>query len=557
MTDFSPGETVRLVLIESDAIFLLGLRTLFNQVAGFEVIAETSDLALLPPLGELVADLAILGAGDQAVLTCEELRSRYPDLPILLLSDAPTQPRVRQLVQGQCSKGTDPGRLLRVAQQVARGQTWWDLPLSVSELAPASSQRKGGWLATTVQSWRSGLLTSSSLTQLQAELDRLEAKLRSTNLSVPQRLFLQGRMRELRASRRLIQSILGTLSPAAKPPTLPSSPSTPLVIQPPASLQVATPVSLFERVFLRFQRSNLTNCTGTPLELDILREDKQRELLLTVLGTLENTVRELPANLRLTDLEQKRSRLLLAVWRESTRNFFGRYYSLPRQELNYEVTETLLLSAERVERENLNQIPLVPELLAHLVLRTGFNIDNRAYAYNEPIAQQRAEVLLQNLVLHLACAVIAPLLNQFAHEPEIKREFYGRQLVTTRDIERFRNRLTWRYRLEKYFVEPRNLFESSLPLLVVEPIGIECFKIYSPRDQELNQLSGLGATVTLALETWDAVGPGVRAVITFVGNGVIYVLTILGKGLGLVGKGILQGIGDSLRNSESNSRKNS
>ncbi len=564
MTDSSlaeVGQPLRLVLVDRDEIFRLGLRTILGQQVEFEVAAAASSLGQLPSSDRWGANLVILGLGSDNLEACAELRSRQLGLPILLLSDEAVGAELRALVNGHCLRSTPVERLVNAVRRVARGQTWWD-PLRPLPQRSLAATPQSDWLAETVGALRRGLIAGSSLETLTAELARLEAQLRTGALSVAQRLFLQGRRRELRAARWLARALLGEFESEAEP-------DEPAFLSPPAPLvvQLATPLSaavergslvsrsVFERVSLRFQDSRLENRTEAPLELDILRDDKKRELLNTVLWTLEEAVAQFPIDLNPADLEQKRSALLVAVWRQATCNFFGPAYRLPRQEVNYEVTDTLLLAAERVEQEILDKLPLVSDLLAHLLLRTGFQIDNWAYAYDQPAARERAEALLQNLVLHLACAVIAPLLNRFAHEPEIKRDFYGQRLVSTRDIERFRNRLTWRYRLETHLVDPRKIFESRLSLLVAEPAGIEHLEIFAPRDREFRQLSGVRAAVALLLETYDAVVPGLQAAVSFLGNGLIYGLTLIGRGLGLLMRGILQGIGDTLRRPSSDSRK--
>ena len=62
----------------------------------------------------------------------------------------------------------------------------------------------------------------------------------------------------------------------------------------------------------------------------------------------------------------------------------------------------------------------------------------------------------------------------------------------------------------------------------------------------MRDLTGIQLAVTLVLETRDAVAPRVRAAIAFVGSGLVYVLTeVVGRGIGLVGRGILQGIGSA------------
>lgn len=54
--------------------------------------------------------------------------------------------------------------------------------------------------------------------------------------------------------------------------------------------------------------------------------------------------------------------------------------------------------------------------------------------------------------------------------------------------------------------------------------------------------------MTLALELRDAIAPRLRTVTGFVGSGVVYVLTeIIGRGIGLIGRGVMKGIGKKSR----------
>ena len=126
----------------------------------------------------------------------------------------------------------------------------------------------------------------------------------------------------------------------------------------------------------------------------------------------------------------------------------------------------------------------------------------------------------------------------------VKQTFYDRRWITTREIERFRNALSWKYRMNQFFGEPKHIFESQIPVLVLTDMGIRNQDLYAPRDEELRRLSGIPLFVTLALEARDAIAPPLRASFTWVGRGVVYVLTqVVGRGIGLIGRGILQGVG--------------
>jgi hypothetical protein len=155
-------------------------------------------------------------------------------------------------------------------------------------------------------------------------------------------------------------------------------------------------------------------------------------------------------------------------------------------------------------------------------------------------------LLLDHLLIQLANGVIYPLLNLLGDVEPIKQNFYDRRLMSSREIARFRNNLSWRYRIEKYVGEPTAIFESQYRLFIFHGRGIKTAAIYAPRKSELEQLSGLQLAVTLTLEARDAIAPRVRSALSVVGSGVIYVLTeVVGRGIGLVGRGILKGLGNA------------
>ncbi|NJM95491.1 MAG: DUF3685 domain-containing protein [Acaryochloridaceae cyanobacterium CSU_5_19] len=298
--------------------------------------------------------------------------------------------------------------------------------------------------------------------------------------------------------------------------------------------------------------TSLQNRTQVPLEVDILKSQKRQDLFVIVLKRFEIVLDELEASqLSRSQLLDKRLTILYDLWQTSTADFFGKYLTLPLSQATPkpEITEIELVKVLQqdhaiVETEILDKIPLVPELLEHLLFQTPLLVDNNLSAIGSPEAMLQAEALLSNLVVQVANAVMQPLLNRFATHEVIKQSFYDRSLLSTRDIERFRNALSARYRLRRWFIEPKEMFESQYSLVIFSEAGLQNIAIYTSRDHQLKTLSGLRLSVTLALEARDAIAPPLQATFTFLGRGVVYLLTqVVGRGIGLIGRGILQGIG--------------
>jgi hypothetical protein len=285
------------------------------------------------------------------------------------------------------------------------------------------------------------------------------------------------------------------------------------------------------------------------LEIDILATEKRWDLLSIVLHKFEDILDELRfSQVTLEQLPQKRSLVLQDLWQVSLMDFFGKYYTLPVDNNEFEVVNVLQQNVVLVQVSILDKIPLVVELLAHQLFETPLIIDNVSYPARTPEAMAQAEILLQNLIIQVANAVIQPLLNEFADIETIKQSFYDRRLISSREIARFRNNLSWRYRLSQLLLEPQAIFDSRYDLFVLSDTGIKQTSIYSPRRQELEQLRGIRLAVTLAYETRDAIAPRLRAAISWAGSGVVYILTqVLGKSIGLIVRGVIQGIGSTLQ----------
>lgn len=592
-------QLLKLLLIEADPVFRAGLGLCLEQSPNLQVVeaVETGaaaweflaasistnqseidlvilDLNLEPPTDFMTAEAA-------GLQWCQRLRTTYPNLPVLLLSQ-PLSPdaiaAAQQLgLNGYCPKGISIPELLTAIQEVAAGQPYWPTAVSPSDitgprlLTPEISDRMIsnaaiGPFTRLRQNWR-----LSGLQQIDAALAEVTAQLQQPSLDALERVVLAGRWRELKTARWLLNQLLATPRRAVaprdrRPPSLsiatPTSnrasaeipgsalipaDSTNAAIAPVSARSAKTlQATLFDRTLSKLQ-SLLQNLTSTPLEIDILREEKKRELLYTILRQLENILDELQfSQVALHHLSEKQPSILQDLWQATTIEFFGKYSTLQMNGRDYEIVSVLRLDAPTVQADILNKIPLVTELLAYLLFQTPLTIDNVTYAAESPEAQERAEAILQNLLVQVANAVIQPLLNHFADVEIIKQNFYDRRLISTREIERFRNSLSWRYRLEKYVGDPKAIFESQHPLFVLDSRGIAKVSVYAPRTRELRDLTGLQLAVTLVLETRDAVAPRVRAALAFVGSGLVYVLTeVVGRGIGLVGRGILQGIGSA------------
>lgn len=553
----------RLLLIDPDPIFRLGLRVALESISDIQIVADVpTDIAALQILAQITAqdpnqvNLIVLELGNGysrdsqqlGLQFCKQLKALYPQIPILLLSVISTQELLLAAkstgVNGYCPKGISISELVPIIQEVANGGYYWSIVTSLSSSLPFSSLRNNVRL--------------SGINYINTTLTAVTAQLKIPGLPLLDKAILAGQRRELLAARWLVNHLLA--APLKEQPIQPAqplpSPNYPNnAISPLNSQQMPTflppllsPRALQSTVFtscvakLQFPLQNLTDI---PLEIDIFREEKKRELLYIILQKLSQELDDLRnTEVKLNLIQDLKNKILIDLWQEVIRDFFGKFSCMYVGDKKIAIASFMLDNAANVETQILNKIPLTVELFSYLVLQTDLYIDNISYPAGSEQANSQASIILENLLIQVANAVVQPLLNFLADIETIKQGYYDRHMISTREIERFRNNLSWKYRLRNYVTEAQEIFESRYELFVFASRGIAKMSIYAPRSQELAKLSGIPLVVTLVLEFRDAIAPRIQSILSFLGSGFVFILTqVIGRGLGLIGRGILQGIG--------------
>ena len=547
-----------LLLVDEDPIFRLGLVTALANQTQVQVMGQVDNAqALWEQCKHQVPDLVLLDplflhSSTSGWELCQSLCRTYPDLKICLLTASLDYSQLlkakAQGIEGYFPKGTAIARIITGLEKIYQGETdWLDAP-TTSPRTPLSPQYR--WLLPFFQ---------SGLGQIDHHLTAVEEVLEQTTLSGFDQLFWSGRKRELKTAQWLVKHLMPaalrwqTQQLAVSSLSSLSSPSPPLIANSSIIESYNSSSFLIQKTYANLQILT-RNLTSTPLELDILQDLKRQELLLLVLNQVQAVVRELQAlEIAPEQLPDNFSPMLVEIWQTVTLSFFGKYCS-PKSSYRLDTIQAILTPyRELIQTESLDKIPFVAEILQYLLF-TETSETSASSLSSEPENGQakhfenlsRMELYLHNLIVQLANSVMVFILNYFSDNEEIKQTLYQTDLLSSREIAKFRNNLAWHYQLNQYWLEPTNIFESHYQLFYFSPQGIALTTVYSPRQVELAQLQGLARTVTLLLELRDALSPRLRSLVKFLGKGFVFALTqVIGRAIGLMIKGILQGIGNS------------
>lgn len=403
-------------------------------------------------------------------------------------------------------------------------------------------------------------LLLSGLQQIDAELRLCLRLLDTPPVDLLPLLLLQGRVRELRMARRLLLWLWGPVSLAwGQPfdgeggaPAEPGAEASPGARSVAITLRQRTAEGLWEALRGRLREAAAagpSNNSGQLLALDGLQASRRSDLLL---GLLEQFDR---LRLRLLQ-DDPRGEQLVRLWRElqselrqqALRSMAGSYVQLPLEGRLCPVAETLL-HRSRFDVDDL-ELPDPAAMLSPLLQARPLLVDGRLMAPDEPQAVLYLELLLSNWLVRSAELISAEVLAVCAEWPELRRYLLRPELLATRNLERLRNQLNAQQRWTSWFERPLHLYESRRPLFRLGEGAIDCVDLTEPRDAELRQLGWVQQAVTLALEARDALGPQLRSLLKRLGDLLVVLLTqVLGRAIGLVGRGIVQGMGRSLNRS--------
>jgi two-component system, NarL family, response regulator len=127
--------TIRILLVEDDELFRLGLSTRLLREQDLKIVAEAEDgeTAIEFVKTNIQIDIAILDIGLPGIdglETCQQMRLYRPNLRILVLTSNHQPQSIDDLiaanVNGYCVKGVAPNSIVLAIRSIVAGASWWD-----------------------------------------------------------------------------------------------------------------------------------------------------------------------------------------------------------------------------------------------------------------------------------------------------------------------------------------------------------------------------------------------------------------------------------------------
>ena len=394
-------------------------------------------------------------------------------------------------------------------------------------------------------------LLTSGLSQINKDLNTIEYMIEKKSISTFYLFILIGRRRELLTAKRLILWLWGPLEVLIDSPIKKTSNNKDLIKKYSTDITIKNS-SLNERwkvIYKRVEeklRDDLINSTDELAALFSLNNKKRTNLLKTLLLEFSIVIKNLKkTNDQGNEFEKNLQSISSELRANTLRNFIDSYDRLLKNGVDVSISDFLVHNSKLDILDD--ELPSINLIIDPVLNNKPIILDGQYLSIDDPRAVIKIEMLILNWILRTAELVSEEIISSCSEWPELRKYFLSKELVSTRELERKRNHINTKNQLQNIFKRPVRLYESKRLYYTVKNSLIEKIIIIEPRDDELKKLDWAQRQVAFIVELRDALAPQVQAIIQYLGDLIVLILTkVVGRSIGLIGRGIAQGMGKNL-----------
>jgi len=475
-----------------------------------------------------------------------KLKARWKPTPILLLLPSKIKANLNQILEFECAGLLQDPEIDTLNDAIST-------LLNGGRVVKLREELNQGSIQNNIFSRLSETALTNCLKLIDRELKNIELLLNS-NINSFYKIGLKAHRRELSTSRSLMIWFWSPLRTRFAYKGL----FTKSVLNPKKN-QYTTDIvlndknnnSLLDTVFDQLSKSingNINNQTNSTFAFEAFLVNKQTELI----NSLLSEVRKLLFKLSKLDIDQEKvfntwNELQIELREQSIRSVIGNY-----ERLIYK-GELISISDKIISIVDLNQIddelPDPRLMLNSMILNKPITINGALLSPDDPRSLIKLQLLLSNWLVRNIEIISSELINACALWPGLRNLLLHEDLIATRELERLRNHLNSQARYNSLIRKPIQLYESKRTFYELKNCTLNIINITEPRDDELLQLDWWQRQVALIIEARDALSPQIQYLVKYIGNLMVVILTnIVGRALGLIGKGIAQGMGRTITN---------
>ena len=267
-------------------------------------------------------------------------------------------------------------------------------------------------------------------------------------------------------------------------------------------------------------------------------------LICKMLDELDNLIKNIKENYKEKDYKEDFNSLVEELKLNTISNITESYFRVKKEGKSISINEYIYkeVTCNQIDRESHESIMFIDPIIKN----EPIDYDGKLL----PLYETESFIILENIISNWIirnCNLLASeLFNICSTWPELRTILVNPQLQSTRSFERFRNNINNFNRWHENIYMPIYLYESKREYIdIIDNKLVRYFKNEN-REKDLENLDWFQRQVTLIVEIRDALAPQVEIALKYIGDVFVTFLTkVVGKAIGLVGKGIMQGLGRS------------
>ncbi len=393
-------------------------------------------------------------------------------------------------------------------------------------------------------------LLSSGLKQIDTEINYIFKYVNSDSTPEFYKFILKGRLRELITAKSFLIFLWGNsldlYSEAIyteKKINLENKDSNTIFIKNKNTFEIWD--LILERLSKRYNSTNLdVDFNNSSIILSGIKKEFISRLICKMLDELDNLIKNIKENYKEKDYKEDFNSLIEELKLNTISNITESYFRVKKNGESISINEYIYkeVSCNDIDSESHESIMFIDPIIKN----EPIDYDGKLLPLYETESFIVLENIISNWIIRNCNLLASEVFNICSSWPELRTILVNPQLQSTRSFERFRNNINNYNRWHENIYMPIYLYESKREYIDIIDSKFTRYYKNENREKELENLEWFQKQVTLLVEIRDAIAPQLEIAVKYIGNLFVNFLTkVVGKAIGLVGKGILQGLGRS------------
>tara|TARA_Y100000589_G_C27198159_1_gene648019 strand:+ start:6582 stop:8204 length:1623 start_codon:yes stop_codon:yes gene_type:complete len=302
---------------------------------------------------------------------------------------------------------------------------------------------------------------------------------------------------------------------------------------------------IFKRLISKYSLENINiENNDSTIILSGLKKEYISKLLCNIIYELDNLINNINDNYFDDSYKEEYEAFIDELKKKSISNITDNYLRVKKENISISINEYILKEFKSIGDDL--EAHDYKIFLEPIINNEPLIFDGKILPLYETESFKAIESIISNWVIRTSNILASEIFSFCSNWPELRTTLINSQLQSTRHFERFRNSINNFNRWHNNFYMPIYLYESKREYIDITNKKFIRYYKNENRELDLKKLEWIQRQVTLLIEIKDAIAPQLDVALKYLGNIFVTLLTkVLGKAIGLIGKGILQGLGRS------------